>query len=797
MKYTGMEWIVIDTPIQLKEVSAPATPLADKLKLYAKDKSSVSALYYMDDAGVEHDLSGGLTGTGAANKLAIWSAATALTYDTNLHFNSTNDFLGVGTATPLSRIHSVQTGQISGTDHVIFMTSYGVRNILAMTRANGTEAVPTNTAIGDNFFELLGAQYASGAKNSASMEFVSGLLGGGGTISGTSTPSHMRVQLTTDGSTSRSTRFAITPNTGGGLIVLGGGTQVLTANTGIELAPLAGQAPSTIIRGNAYGTSTFMNYQATHARGVAGTPTATQANDVIGRFSALMYGANQYSAAQVASMNFLSGENATNTANGTYITFNTTPLLSVTIAERFRIGPSGQWGIGGATFGGSGDIFSSGGASAAPTWVTRATLNAALDHGTLAGLTDDDHVAYALLAGRSGGQTLYGGTASGNALNLYATSHADGGTVNLNSVTIAGTSPADFSAIKVAPTFSGALTVARGLHILPTFTDTIGTVIGMSFAPVAAPTSGKTITSAIGFAGAYQTGSSSGTVTNGFGGYIDSPGLGTTIPTNSYGLYIANQGASSISNAYGIYITAQSGATNNFGIASEAAVAIVTGGASLPSTPAAALHLISGTDGVSAMQLENTSGGANGVTLTLFANSASPANNDINGSINMYSNDGGGTFRNSTAILGQVTDTTVTSQDSQMLFATQNAVNAGSVNTFATLTNNGVWTDASMARSKKFEGSVLSLWPDFWARLKALRVERYVTPGLTPEKEAKAERHLSCSAEDLDAQFGLGVKLQNPYTKEPLMGIAPKDLAGLALAAVQLLVARVEVLEQQ
>ncbi|MFA6082665.1 MAG: hypothetical protein WC773_04655 [Patescibacteria group bacterium] len=46
-----------------------------------------------------------------------------------------------------------------------------------------------------------------------------------------------------------------------------------------------------------------------------------------------------------------------------------------------------------------------------------------LDHGlALTGLTDDDHTQYALLAGRSGGQTLIGGTAAGDDLILRATS---------------------------------------------------------------------------------------------------------------------------------------------------------------------------------------------------------------------------------------------------------------------------------------------------------------------------------------------------------------------------------------
>lgn len=44
-----------------------------------------------------------------------------------------------------------------------------------------------------------------------------------------------------------------------------------------------------------------------------------------------------------------------------------------------------------------------------------------IDHGGLAGLTDDDHTGYARLAGRSGGQTLIGGTAAADNLVLRAT----------------------------------------------------------------------------------------------------------------------------------------------------------------------------------------------------------------------------------------------------------------------------------------------------------------------------------------------------------------------------------------
>jgi hypothetical protein len=47
----------------LQERTAPATPATDLIRIYAKDKAGVSALYYKDDGGTEHDLSatGGLT----------------------------------------------------------------------------------------------------------------------------------------------------------------------------------------------------------------------------------------------------------------------------------------------------------------------------------------------------------------------------------------------------------------------------------------------------------------------------------------------------------------------------------------------------------------------------------------------------------------------------------------------------------------------------------------------------------------------------------------------------------------
>lgn len=55
-----------------------------------------------------------------------------------------------------------------------------------------------------------------------------------------------------------------------------------------------------------------------------------------------------------------------------------------------------------------------------------------IDHGSTTGLIDDDHTQYALLAGRTSGQTFYGGRLSGEDLTLESTSDSTKGEIILN-----------------------------------------------------------------------------------------------------------------------------------------------------------------------------------------------------------------------------------------------------------------------------------------------------------------------------------------------------------------------------
>lgn len=154
-----------------------------------------------------------------------------------------------------------------------------------------------------------------------------------------------------------------------------------TAVPGFQFHGIAPNAASFNFTLETYGTGPTPNYRGRAARGTLASPSSLQADDLALSISALPYAGSDFASGARAQINFLAGENLSATNQGTYIVFRTTPTGgSTTIAERFRIGPAGQLGIGGATFGSSGQVLTSGGASAAPSWTTIASsTNALLD----------------------------------------------------------------------------------------------------------------------------------------------------------------------------------------------------------------------------------------------------------------------------------------------------------------------------------------------------------------------------------------------------------------------------------
>lgn len=232
------------------------------------------------------------------------------------------------------------------------------------------------------------------------------------------------------------------------------------------------------------------------------------------------------------------------------------------------------------------------------------------DHGSLQDLAADDHAQYALLAGRSGGQTLYGGTGSGDDLLVRSTSHATEGMISLGAnadeqVIVGGTttpssSNATFAVNSNRTITAGGTNYGVDMRSLPTFTTTaggnwtgadftaiptttvnMGQITGVSFQAGPQGSSTTTTTTAIGMNAFASSASSTATVTDAISGNFQIGGLIGPL-TNSYGVrVISAQLFGSTVNAYGVKIAtlpnattqkigidvdAQSGSPTNIGI---------------------------------------------------------------------------------------------------------------------------------------------------------------------------------------------------------------------------------------
>jgi len=145
-------------------------------------------------------------------------------------------------------------------------------------------------------------------------------------------------------------------------------TPTTTLPSGTDLYIVGANSANTRITQDAYGTGNYSVYTGRSARGTAASPTATQSGDFLAQFSGRGYGATGFASNSTAYFALSAAENFTDTAQGAYASVFTTATGSASATEAFRFGSAGQLGIGGATYGTSGYVLTSGGASAAPTW---------------------------------------------------------------------------------------------------------------------------------------------------------------------------------------------------------------------------------------------------------------------------------------------------------------------------------------------------------------------------------------------------------------------------------------------
>jgi hypothetical protein len=208
------------------------------------------------------------------------------------------------------------------------------------------------------------------------------------------------------------------------------------------------------------------------------------------------------------------------------------------------------------------------------------------------------------------------------------------------------------------------------------------------------------------------------------------------------------------------------------------------------------------------MRGESTASGAIGAQITLAHNGSSPADNDDVVRFAFDGDDSCGSARRVGQYDVRFLDVTKTTMDSEMRFAVMCNVNAGAAATVGRLTSNGVWTDASAEADKAYEGDSMAVWGGREGhvvidKLQTLTFGRYHSVHVPPCKPMR-ERHVSPSAEQFYDTFGVG---EDPRALQPIRdddgneamitkpGLAAKDMAGVALLAIQELADRIEALE--
>ena len=383
----GLQWQALQDYFAIEETAnssvwgenAGGTPPDNHVFIYAKDKAGTSALYWKNDAGTEFDLSTMVGGSGASGRVAFWPGTSTISSNAAFLWDNTNKRLGINVS---SNTLSFEVECESTTDGPQY-TRYGSGGgaLWTMRGATNTQASPGQVSA-DLLLGGMGGQGRDNASNwSANVAVVAFKASQAFTSSARGT--YITLETTINGATTRTEKVRI--DNAGVVIVGGGATQIGASAPTLECHPLVGNAGTAVVYSMGFGSGNFGNFQGRAARGTSGSPTATQSDDVVARFSGIGYGATAYAGSFRAAMSHFAAENWSDSAQGAYTEFATTPTGSTTSAVRFRIGPAGQWGVGGATYGSSGNIFKSGGASAAPSWGTINLLDSSSVGDTLTG----------------------------------------------------------------------------------------------------------------------------------------------------------------------------------------------------------------------------------------------------------------------------------------------------------------------------------------------------------------------------------------------------------------------------
>jgi hypothetical protein len=241
--------------------------------------------------------------------------------------------VAIGMAAPDAMLHVVADDATAGSNTVMKGDRYGDVEWPAQIqfrKARGTPATPTTILLDDQISSINSAGWINGGWQSHAQFRVDASENWTITARGT----HFVFETTAIGTTVRSEKMRIT---GDGYVGIG-----VTPEYKLHVAYSSG--PGYAFERNSADVSP-PNFAFNKSRGTAASPSAVLSGDQLANINFRGYKATGYGSS-TASMRCIAAENFTDTASGGHLYFMTTPIGSVTEAERMRIDSNGNVGIG-------------------------------------------------------------------------------------------------------------------------------------------------------------------------------------------------------------------------------------------------------------------------------------------------------------------------------------------------------------------------------------------------------------------------------------------------------------------
>jgi hypothetical protein len=178
----------------------------------------------------------GVSGSGAANKITYWSSASAITSDTDLHWDPTTNRLGVGTASPNQTIEVAGTMRVTG--------STGTGTTLMARDANGDVSaitVSTGLALSNNILTASGGVTGTGTPTRLAFWGTASSLSSNANLYWDNTTNRLGVGTSAPNQTLQVTgTMRLTSSTGTSTTVMGrnaaGDIAAITIGTGLDLS---------------------------------------------------------------------------------------------------------------------------------------------------------------------------------------------------------------------------------------------------------------------------------------------------------------------------------------------------------------------------------------------------------------------------------------------------------------------------------------------------------------------------------------------------------------------------------